>query len=227
MPWSYDHEPPGDVRIVARDRSGAASRESGPCWLDGPHVSRVADVYLVRAAGPALGDVSTEELVGAPGDLPEVFYFGTPVVLVSSINPDGTANLAPMSSAWWLGRSCMLGLDGTSQTTANLARDGDCVLNLASADLVDAVERLALLTGSAVLPEHKAAKGFRYEPDKFAAAGLTPVPADLVGAPRAAECPDGHVSPIQVGELIAQRRRAAVPDGRCPAPHADGSHTPP
>jgi flavin reductase (DIM6/NTAB) family NADH-FMN oxidoreductase RutF len=139
---------------------------------------------------------------------PKVFYFGTPVVLVSSVNPDGTANLAPMSSAWWLGQSCMLGLDGTSQTTANLARHGHCVLNLASKDMVDAVDRLALLTGTADLPEHKAAKGYRYEPDKFAAAGLTPTPADLVAAPRAMECP------VQLeAEVVALH-----PFG---APHAD------
>jgi len=29
-----------------------------------------------------------------------VLYFGTPVVLISSRNEDGSANLAPMSSAW-------------------------------------------------------------------------------------------------------------------------------
>ena len=46
---------------------------------------------------------------------PAILYFGTPVVLVSSINPDGTPNLAPMSSAWWLGRSCMLGFGARSQ----------------------------------------------------------------------------------------------------------------
>ncbi|WP_198007949.1 hypothetical protein [Methylovulum miyakonense] len=34
---------------------------------------------------------------------PPILYFGTPVILVSTINEDGTANLAPMSSAWWLG----------------------------------------------------------------------------------------------------------------------------
>lgn len=119
---------------------------------------------------------------------PKVLYFGTPVILVSSVNEDGSANLAPMSSAWWLGRSAMLGLDATSKTTENLARTGECVLNLASVDLVDAVDRLALTTGSRVLPAHKAAKGFRYEPDKFAAAGLTPLPSDRVAAPRVAEC---------------------------------------
>ena len=31
---------------------------------------------------------------------PAILYFGTPVVLVSSTNEDGSPNLAPMSSAW-------------------------------------------------------------------------------------------------------------------------------
>jgi flavin reductase (DIM6/NTAB) family NADH-FMN oxidoreductase RutF len=31
---------------------------------------------------------------------PTILYFGTPVALISTLNPDGTANLAPMSSAW-------------------------------------------------------------------------------------------------------------------------------
>ena len=64
---------------------------------------------------------------------PAILYFGTPVVLVSSTNPDGSANLAPMSSAWWLGRSAMLGFGARSQTPANILRTGECVLNLPSA----------------------------------------------------------------------------------------------
>src|SRR5271169_307875 len=34
---------------------------------------------------------------------PTILYFGTPVALISTLNPDGSPNLAPMSSAWWLG----------------------------------------------------------------------------------------------------------------------------
>ena len=120
---------------------------------------------------------------------PKILYFGTPVVLVSTLNEDSSVNLAPMSSAWWLGWSCMLGLDVTSKTTENLRRDRQCVLNLPSVDLVSAVDRLALLTGSRLLPEHKVRRGYRYEPEKFAAALLTAVPSDLVGPPRVAECP--------------------------------------
>ena len=58
----------------------------------------------------------------------KVLYFGTPVVLISSRNEDGTTNIAPMSSAWWLGRSCMLGFGARSQTPANIQRTGECVL---------------------------------------------------------------------------------------------------
>ena len=34
---------------------------------------------------------------------PSILYFGTPVLLISTLNEDGTVNAAPMSSAWWLG----------------------------------------------------------------------------------------------------------------------------
>jgi flavin reductase (DIM6/NTAB) family NADH-FMN oxidoreductase RutF len=119
----------------------------------------------------------------------KVHYYGTPVVLVSSTNPDGTTNIAPMSSAWWLGDEAMLGLAGSSRTTQNLARTGECVLNLASSELVHHVDRLALLTGEPVLSPHKQKKGYRYEPLKFQASGLTPLAADLVHPDRVAECP--------------------------------------
>lgn len=119
----------------------------------------------------------------------KVLYFGTPVVLIGSRNPDGTANLAPMSSAWWLGQSCMLGLGNAAQTTANLLRERECVLNLAPSTLAAAVDRLALTTGAREVPSAKAAMGYRHAPDKFAVAGLTRQRADLVAAPRVAECP--------------------------------------
>jgi flavin reductase (DIM6/NTAB) family NADH-FMN oxidoreductase RutF len=120
---------------------------------------------------------------------PAILYFGTPVVLVSTTNPDGSANLAPMSSAWWLGRSCMLGFGARSHTPANLLRTGECVLNLPSVHEVAAVNRLARTTGSDPVPPHKVAMGYRHERDKFSVAGLTPLPSDVVTPPRAAECP--------------------------------------
>jgi hypothetical protein len=50
---------------------------------------------------------------------PAILYFGTPVVLVSTTNEDGSANLAPMSSAWWLGWNCVLGFGARSHTLAS------------------------------------------------------------------------------------------------------------
>ena len=119
----------------------------------------------------------------------KVHYYGTPVVLVSSTNPDGTTNLAPMSSAWWLGQTAMLGLGSSSRTTRNLVRTGEAVLNLVPSSLVDHVDRLALLTGTPDLSEHKRTTGYRYEPRKFEAAGLTPQPSELVAPDRVLECP--------------------------------------
>ncbi|MFJ2577421.1 flavin reductase family protein [Kitasatospora aureofaciens] len=119
----------------------------------------------------------------------KVLYFGTPVVLIGSRNADGSANLAPVSSAWWLGHSCVLGLGNSTQSAVNLLREGECVLNLPSSAMVDAVDRLALLTGNPVVTDFKRQQGYRFEPRKFAAAGLTEQPGELVRAPRAAECP--------------------------------------
>lgn len=120
---------------------------------------------------------------------PKILYWGTPVVLVSTLNEDGSTNLAPISSAWWLSWSCMLGMSTRSQTVKNLQRQQQCVLNLPSANQVDAVDRLALLTGRNPVPEYKAKIGYRYEPNKFEAAMLTPAASDLVEPPRVMECP--------------------------------------
>jgi flavin reductase (DIM6/NTAB) family NADH-FMN oxidoreductase RutF len=120
---------------------------------------------------------------------PAILYFGTPVVLVSSENEDGSTNVAPISSAWWLGWSCVLGFGARSKTPANILRTGECVLNLPSVDQVGAVDRLARLTGSNPVPPHKVAMGYRHEPDKLGAAGLTPMPSDVVAPPRLRECP--------------------------------------
>lgn len=120
---------------------------------------------------------------------PSILYFGTPVVLLSTRNEDGTTNLAPMSSAWWLGWNCMLGLGQKGHTAQNLMRERECVLNLPSVAQVASVNRLARLTGSDPVPPHKQAMGYRHERDKFGVAGLTAQASELIGAPRVLECP--------------------------------------
>jgi len=120
---------------------------------------------------------------------PSILYLGTPVVLITTLNDDATPNIAPMSSAWWLGWNCMLGLGAKGHTAANLLRERECVLNLPSIHNVDAVNRLARTTGSDPIPPHKQAMGYSHVKDKFAQANLTPAPSGLVAPPRIAECP--------------------------------------
>jgi flavin reductase (DIM6/NTAB) family NADH-FMN oxidoreductase RutF len=120
---------------------------------------------------------------------PTILYFGTPVALISTLNEDGTPNIAPMSSAWWLGWSCMLGLGSMGKTSDNLIRTRECVINLPSEEQVTHVDRLALTTGKNPVPEKKVSWGYRYEPEKFGLSGLTAMTSLEVGPPRIAECP--------------------------------------
>jgi flavin reductase (DIM6/NTAB) family NADH-FMN oxidoreductase RutF len=120
---------------------------------------------------------------------PTILYFGTPVALISTLNEDGTPNIAPMSSAWWLGWSCMLGLGSMGKTSDNLIRTRECVMNLHSEEQVTHVDRLALTTGKNPVPEKKVSWGYRYEPEKFGLSGLTAMTSLEVGPPRIAECP--------------------------------------
>ena len=120
---------------------------------------------------------------------PAILYFGTPVVLISTTNEDGTPNLAPVSSAFWLGWRCILGLAAASKTTQNMLRTGECVLNLPSESEVDGVNRLALTTGSDPVPQGKLMRGYQHVGDKFGLAGFTPVASETVAAPRVLECP--------------------------------------
>ncbi|WP_225848032.1 flavin reductase family protein [Streptomyces sp. HPF1205] len=134
---------------------------------------------------------------------PGILYFGTPVVLISTVNEDGGPNLAPMSSAFWLGWRAMLGLGARSQTARNLLRTGECVLNLPDDTLAGAVDRLALTTGRDPVPEGKAARGYRYVGDKFGRAGLTPVPSRTVAPPRAAQCPVAMEAVVEATHPLA------------------------
>ncbi|MBA4185864.1 MAG: flavin reductase family protein [Acidobacteria bacterium] len=137
---------------------------------------------------------------------PKILYLGTPVVLISTRNEDGTANLAPMSSAWWLDKSCMLGLGTRGKTFENLRRESECVLNLPSSEMVSAVDRLALTTGVNPVPDYKEKMGFRYVADKFALAGLTAVSSETVRPPRVAECP------VQLEAVIENIHALGSPD---------------
>ena len=159
---------------------------------------------------------------------PGILYFGTPVVLISTVNQDGSFNLAPMSSAFWLGWRCMLGLAATSKTTENMRRTGECVLNLPSAALAGMVDRLALTTGSDPVPEGKVRRGYRFEPDKFGVSGFTPMPSETVVAPRVRECPVQLEAIVEEVHGLAEndpavRGRISIIEVRIQRVHVDAS----
>ncbi len=135
---------------------------------------------------------------------PSILYFGTPVALVTTMNAEGTPNIGPMSSAWALGYTIVMGWESTAHTLANLQRERECVINLPGPNLVGEVEALAPLTGRNPPAPHKA-DTFRFEPRKFRAAGLTP-----------AARPSGH--PASRSVPCNSRRRSQRSTSPRPAP---------
>ena len=87
-----------------------------------------------------------------------------------------------------------------------MIRTGECVLNLPSADLVSAVDRLARTTGTDPVPPGKLQRGYRHVKDKFAVSGLTALPGETVAAPRVAECP------VQIEAKVAEVHGLAAED---------------
>jgi flavin reductase (DIM6/NTAB) family NADH-FMN oxidoreductase RutF len=157
------------------------------------------------ATSSSPGGVSTDPPFDHVTVTPSILYFGTPVVLLSTENENGSFNLAPMSSAWALGQVVVLGLGAGGQTAHNLRSRRDLVVSLPAPAQWPAVERLAPLTGRSPVPVGKR-DVFRFEPDKFAAAGLRPQPSELVRPPRVAECP------MQLEARVARARPDASGD---------------
>ncbi len=135
---------------------------------------------------------------------PEILYFGTPVVLISTCNEDGSFNVAPISSIFWLGWRCIIGISAASKTTHNIIRNKSCTLNMPSVNEASAVDRLALTTGSNPVPNGKKIKGYRFVKDKFGIANLTNVPSETITAPRIKECPVQMEAKLQSIHPIAE-----------------------
>ena len=90
---------------------------------------------------------------------PSILYFGTPVVLISSENEDGSANLAPMSSAFQLGWRSILGLNALSKNMAWALAAENILVNTVTPGVVktEALRHFVAATDT----EH------RYDPDNL------------------------------------------------------------
>ncbi|MET4538539.1 flavin reductase (DIM6/NTAB) family NADH-FMN oxidoreductase RutF [Arthrobacter bambusae] len=118
---------------------------------------------------------------------PSVLYVGTPVMLISTENADGSTNLSPASSYWSLGQMLVLGLLADGQTAANLTQRPGLTVNFPHPKLWQHVEAIADTTGATPVSAAKAAR-YVHEKDKFGCLGLTPQASELVTPPRVQEC---------------------------------------
>ena len=110
-----------------------------------------------------------------------------PVALVSTVDRDGVANVAPFSFFTGVGsvpptllfcpslRRETSALPSRKDTLSNVEQTGEFVVNVVS----EAIAAAANATAAEVPPEV----------DEFALAGLTPLPGEAVSVPRVAESP--------------------------------------
>ncbi|MDR2990833.1 MAG: flavin reductase family protein [Burkholderiaceae bacterium] len=120
---------------------------------------------------------------------PAVLYVGSSVALITTLNPDGTTNISPMSSVWTLADRAVVGMSSTSQGRENAVRERQLVLNFPSPNLWPKVEAIARTTGRSPIPAHKQKIGYTFEPDKFGVSGFSPQTSHMVRPLRIAQCP--------------------------------------
>ena len=120
--------------------------------------------------------------------LPSMFYYGFPVVLLTTTDKDGNADVTPISCTFTLGTNAVIALVKLNKAYHNVMEVPEVVFNLASAEMWEKVEAIAPYTAQNPVPPQKQGK-YTYTDDKFAIAGFTKLPSDKVRAPRIAECP--------------------------------------
>ncbi|MEW9110036.1 MAG: flavin reductase family protein [Cytobacillus gottheilii] len=120
---------------------------------------------------------------------PKIMYYGTPTLLLNTLNEDNTTNISPMSSSWALGDCIVLGVGLGGKAIENLQRHKECVINLPGPELWTNVENISSFTGTMNIPKGKRDIGFTYKKDKYKAAGLTALPSKTVLPTRIQECP--------------------------------------
>ena len=117
-----------------------------------------------------------------------MFYYGFPVVLLTTTDKDWNADVTPISCTFTLGTNAVIALVKLNKAYHNVMEVPEVVFNLPSAEMWEKVEAIAPYTAQNPVPPQKQGK-YTYTDDKFAIAGFTKLPSDKVRAPRIAECP--------------------------------------
>jgi len=153
---------------------------------------------------------------------PSVLYFGTPVAVISTVNLDGTTNLAPVSSFWALDDLLVLGLGAEGHTVANLRERPELVINLPDDSHWQEVETLGRTTGASPVPAAKPAST-TFVHDKFEEVGWHPLAATTVRPARVAELPV-HIE-ARATRVDEEDGGLVVVHARSTAVHVDDSIT--
>ena len=106
---------------------------------------------------------------------PGAFYYGFPVILLSTSDKANHTNITPISSSWSLGKNIVIGLVLGGKALENLKSTGEAVINLVPENLIDNISRIEKLSGKTT-------------PNKFEIAGLTPQESIKVAPKRVLEC---------------------------------------
>jgi len=120
--------------------------------------------------------------------LPTMFYYGFPVVLLTTTDKDGNADVTPISSTFTLGVNAVIALVKLNKAYHNVMEVPEVVFNLPTAAMWEKVEAIAPYTAQNPVPPQKMGK-YTYTDDKFSIGGFTQLPSEKVRPPRIAECP--------------------------------------
>lgn len=120
--------------------------------------------------------------------LPTMFYYGFPVVLLTTTDKDGNADVTPISSTFTLGANAVIALVKLNKAYHNVMEVPEVVFNLPTAAMWEKVEAIAPYTAQNPVPPQKIGK-YTYTDDKFSIGGFTQLPSEKVRPPRIAECP--------------------------------------
>lgn len=120
--------------------------------------------------------------------LPNMFYYGFPVVLLTTTDEKGNANITPISCTFTLSTHAVMALVKLNKAYENVLVVPEVVFNLPTASMWEQVDTIAPYTAKNPVPAQKADK-YTFAKDKFAIGGFTPLPSQKVRPPRIAQCP--------------------------------------
>ena len=78
---------------------------------------------------------------------PGAFYYGFPVILLSTADKANHTNITPISSSWSLGKNIVIGLVLGGKALENLKSTGEAVINLVPENLIDNISRIENFQG--------------------------------------------------------------------------------